>query len=217
MDEEDRTRKQEIIDTARYIFLRQGYENTSVREIINVVGIAKGTFYYYFQSKRDLLEEVVSQVMNNIKTIYLDIIHQEELNALAKVALLIDTVNRWKSNNKDMVLFELILQERAEKGLAFWYQLRERAVADLVPALTCLLEEGSREGLFSVKYPEEMAEIIIHLIFDMKNIRQQVRESELRQEAGKVKMAAFIYCLERLLGTPEGAILAALQSTYDDW
>ena len=45
---EYRERKNEILDAAQELFLTQGYEKISVDNIIKKIGIAKGTFYYYF-------------------------------------------------------------------------------------------------------------------------------------------------------------------------
>ena len=44
-------RKQDLLAIAYRMFITQGYENTSVDDIIAEAGIAKGTYYYYFASK----------------------------------------------------------------------------------------------------------------------------------------------------------------------
>ena len=41
-------RKLDLLKTAYEMFITRGYENTSVDEIIEKAGIAKGTYYYYF-------------------------------------------------------------------------------------------------------------------------------------------------------------------------
>lgn len=41
-------RRKELLDTARRLFISKGYEKTSINDILKEVGIAKGTFYYYF-------------------------------------------------------------------------------------------------------------------------------------------------------------------------
>ena len=43
-------RRQEILMTARELFIKKGYDKTSVNDILKVVDIAKGTFYYYFSA-----------------------------------------------------------------------------------------------------------------------------------------------------------------------
>ena len=58
-------RKKELLKIAYDMFLTQGYENTSVDEIIEKAQIAKGTYYYYFKSKEQMLEEVIDMMINN--------------------------------------------------------------------------------------------------------------------------------------------------------
>ena len=42
--------RQKIIDTAWELFYENGYENTTVNDIIRKVGTSKGGFYYYFKA-----------------------------------------------------------------------------------------------------------------------------------------------------------------------
>ena len=56
-------RKQELLRTAYEMFITKGYENTSVDDIINAAGIAKGTYYYYFETKEAMLEEVIGMMI----------------------------------------------------------------------------------------------------------------------------------------------------------
>jgi AcrR family transcriptional regulator len=48
-------RKAEILKAARHLFQTKDYESTTMQDVINALGIAKGTIYYYFKSKEDLL------------------------------------------------------------------------------------------------------------------------------------------------------------------
>ena len=50
-----RNTKSKIVDAAWKLFYEQGYENTTVEEIIALSGTSKGSFYHYFGSKDDLL------------------------------------------------------------------------------------------------------------------------------------------------------------------
>jgi len=53
------TRRQELVDVALDHWARHGYDRTSVATIARAAGIAKGTFYLYFESKGALLLEVL--------------------------------------------------------------------------------------------------------------------------------------------------------------
>ena len=52
-----------LIQIAYRLFITRGYEHTSVDEIIAEAGIAKGTYYYYFESKEQMLEDVIGMML----------------------------------------------------------------------------------------------------------------------------------------------------------
>jgi len=56
------TKKEQIMDKALAIFSKNGFANTKVSDITDELGVAKGTFYLYFKSKRDLFVECMSRL-----------------------------------------------------------------------------------------------------------------------------------------------------------
>jgi AcrR family transcriptional regulator len=55
-----------IARVAARLFASQGYDGTSVREIVEGAGVAKPTLYYYFRSKEGLAKALVSVPMSNL-------------------------------------------------------------------------------------------------------------------------------------------------------
>lgn len=55
--------KQEILDAALSLFSTQGFEATSVSEIANAVGLRKASLYSHFASKQEILEALMTQVL----------------------------------------------------------------------------------------------------------------------------------------------------------
>lgn len=49
-----------ILDAARIVFARIGYEATNIRDIIRETDLASGTFYNYFKSKEEVFEAIAS-------------------------------------------------------------------------------------------------------------------------------------------------------------
>lgn len=63
---ERQERRAQVLRHAKRIFARKGYHRTNVADIIARAGIARGTFYLYFQNKKDLFEELLQQVVTEL-------------------------------------------------------------------------------------------------------------------------------------------------------
>jgi AcrR family transcriptional regulator len=60
-------RRAAIIDAARSVFAQKGFAGTIIDEIANEAGIAKGTVYLYFRSKKQIYRAVLDQDMEFVK------------------------------------------------------------------------------------------------------------------------------------------------------
>ncbi|SEQ61689.1 TetR/AcrR family transcriptional regulator [Piscibacillus halophilus] len=58
--------KDKIMQTSIQLFGKKGFTETSVQDIVNEIGVTKGTFYYYFTSKDELLAMIHYEFINNI-------------------------------------------------------------------------------------------------------------------------------------------------------
>jgi len=54
-------RRQQLLDAARQVFSRRGYHQATVDDITTAAGVAKGTFYLYFEEKRAIFYELIQQ------------------------------------------------------------------------------------------------------------------------------------------------------------
>ena len=63
---ERQARREQVLRHAKRIFARKGYHRTNVADIICRARIARGTFYLYFQNKKDLFEELLEQVLTEL-------------------------------------------------------------------------------------------------------------------------------------------------------
>jgi TetR/AcrR family transcriptional regulator, cholesterol catabolism regulator len=55
-------RGQEILDAAAEVFSRKGYAAANVEDVADIVGMLKGSLYYYFDSKEDLLYRLIQTI-----------------------------------------------------------------------------------------------------------------------------------------------------------
>lgn len=57
-----RDRRTQLLDAARSVFSKKGYEAATVAEIVSCAGVAQGTFYLYFPGKQALAGAFAEQV-----------------------------------------------------------------------------------------------------------------------------------------------------------
>ena len=56
-------RREEILDAAHTLFTTKGFQPTTMEDILRIVGIAKGTLYYHFPSKEQILKALVLRIV----------------------------------------------------------------------------------------------------------------------------------------------------------
>ncbi|MBN2028433.1 MAG: TetR family transcriptional regulator [Actinobacteria bacterium] len=79
-------RRERIIDNATELFAAKGYHGTTIDEIVQATGIAKGTFYIYFDSKEELLVEVIKRLIDNtLEKIDRKLEHEKEADFIIRL------------------------------------------------------------------------------------------------------------------------------------
>ena len=63
---EANVRKSEILDVAERLFRTKGFDGTSTTDILNEIGIARGTLYYHFKSKEDILDALIERMTGSL-------------------------------------------------------------------------------------------------------------------------------------------------------
>ena len=59
VEENKQQKKNSLMETAFQLFTSKGIANTTISDIVEVAGVAKGTFYLYFKDKYDLNEKLI--------------------------------------------------------------------------------------------------------------------------------------------------------------
>lgn len=115
------TRRQQILNAAVELFVERGYENSSVDEIARVAGLSKGSIYWYFKSKLDILFALTDRYVEESQAEVVRLAAQDKYGteALYKVHRDLD-LQKQASPEKDKLLSQLM-------GLAARYpEIRER-------------------------------------------------------------------------------------------
>jgi AcrR family transcriptional regulator len=153
-------RHAEFLNVAQEFFFRKGYERTSVQEIIDTMGVAKGTFYYYFASKADLLDALVQHMAEQIVESLKPTMADQTLSAVMKLEKFFHQLESWKLANQDFLL-DLLRALYRDDNVLLRIKMKRQAAILAAPLLSEIIREGVEEGVFSITSPDETAEIVI--------------------------------------------------------
>lgn len=110
-------RREEILDAAETIFARDGYHATGIADIASELGIGHGTFYRYFQNKRDIALHVFDRVLARFAEI-----------GLAADPTEASTLEEYREQTRRILLDWLALGESEPHLLRFFHE--QSAVID---------------------------------------------------------------------------------------
>ena len=214
-------RRAAIIAAAQRFIYTKGYEQMTVQDILNELGISKGAFYHYFDSKQAVLEALMEQLQAEAEQMLLPVVRDPALPALAKLQRLLSDAGRWKTGQKALMLALLRTWYADENALVRQKQtaLGSRRIAPLFAAIVC---QGAAEGVFSTPHPEQAGEILFALGESVSNAIARLVLAEERPAPGTFErmcalVAAYNEAIERVLGAPSGSIRLIEPEVLRDW
>ena len=193
-------RRNEILDVAERLFGTKGFDGTSTTDILNEIGIARGTLYYHFKSKEDILDAMIERLTGGLVAKANEIAGKTGVPVLQRMTLMMMALNV-----KNDLGHEIMEQIHKPQNALMHQKMQERLLAGVNPIITSLIEEGIAQGICQTDYPAEVAEMTLlysNTVFD--DLTGYSGEERQR------KIAAFIYNLERLLGMERDSLREAV-------
>jgi len=146
--------RREILNAAQNLFISKGYEETSISDIMDIAGGAKGMFYRCFQSKEDVMHALGNQMFfenNPFDTIK----ERNDLNGLQKIRLLL--VLNQSDDERNRLNMQAVSILKDPHILAAAVKENRRV---LTPLWLELLEEGKKDGSIKTEYTKELSELL---------------------------------------------------------
>jgi AcrR family transcriptional regulator len=189
-------RRREIVATSRQLFLKQGYETTTMQDVMTKLGIAKGTTYHYFKSKEMLLEAVVEDMVSEYMAVVEKALKKCKGNALEKMHVLVSAGKVGPGQQ------ETLDHLHRPENMGMHVRLLACTLSRLAPLYASVISQGCEEGLFRTDHPLECAEILlagIQFITDVGYYPWSQQDLERRTQAIPTLM-------EDLLHAPKGSL-----------
>lgn len=152
--------KKLIIDTASRLFIEQGYDQTSIQDIINNLGgLSKGAIYHHFKSKEDILTAVADVIYSGTEGQIRRICQSSDMNGAQKLRAI------FKASAFDPAQKEMMTAApdmlKSPQFLAMY--MRDNIQMEAARLIQEILKEGIEDGSIQTDYPKELAEVIMLL------------------------------------------------------
>jgi AcrR family transcriptional regulator len=219
-------RRNEILDSAQKLIYSKGYESMTIQDLLVDLGISKGAFYHYFNSKHALLEGLTHRAIESALRLVEPILEDPKLSSLEKLEKYFDSVATWKLAQKDFMIQLLRVWYKDENSL-LRQKMTTAGIEFLSPHMSKLIQQGVREGSMKVENPEMAAKVVYSLMLglgdelgktilavgepDRKNPRDQFAESMF------AVTQAYTDAIERILGMPGESIRLIQEQQLQEW
>ncbi len=172
-------------------------KDITVDMIAKNAGIAKGSIYYYFKSKDEIIDALIERSYSSAIREYFNSI-KKSTTTFEKIKTLFRSVLKEEFWDKRK---NIILSLHLKDDIVIHHKMMITAVKVLSPLLTALLAEGKSDGSISTEAPKESAEMIVAMLTFLldNNFFPSDKESIER----KLKLYAKV--LETCFETPKGS------------
>ena len=158
ISKEPEVRRQEILDTAMWVFMEKGYEHTSIQDIINNLGgLSKGAIYHHFESKEDILIAVTDRMTAESNQMLAVIRDRSDLSGEEKLKTIFrESISRPVQND----IFTVAPDFHNNPKLLF--SLLHDTIDNAAPNyILPIIRQGISDGSIKTDYPEQLAELIL--------------------------------------------------------
>ncbi len=130
-------RRQQILSNARDVFAKRGYHAAKIDDIVSAAGVARGTFYLYFEDKRAIFEEIVDRTLARVGM------------TILRVDVLRPVAEQVRENMRRII--SILLEDRATTKIMLSDALGidpafDRKLQSFYDEVATLLEQSLRDG-----------------------------------------------------------------------
>ncbi len=151
-------RRDDIVDAAVRLFTAKGVGGTSVDDIVRAAGVAKGTFYLYFETRDDIITAVAERLVDGIGRQMDEALASRGRTAAERICGIAGAMTTVGSEAMDR---ELIGTLHAPGNAAVHDRLSGRIADRLLPAVTQVIEDGMAAGEFAAQDPRQAAAFVL--------------------------------------------------------
>ncbi len=213
-------RRNELIAVAQHLFFTKGFDKTSVGEIVKTADVAKGLFYYYFDSKQAVLEAMIDGLLSEEQALIQQVMADDSLDAITKWQQTMQILAAWEVANANEILPLLRTMYKPE-NVRFLHHMQTQSTLVFAPEITKLITQGVSEGVFTVAHATETAEIVmrilLHTLDPIANIMLDLQaHPDAMEKIGRLIFSSET-AIARVLGADPDLLSTNTLALLDQW
>ncbi len=184
-------RRRAILDSAKRLFLHEGFDKTSVEDIAASAELAKGTVYLYFDGKEDIYVSIVEELMEEVARQQLKMVAKASPEeALTRLGL---SMIRDFSRNK--MLCDLAHRNIAMVQKSLSPELKQRMQMLFHKQFEMFVEQfkrGKESGNFKIKDAEALARVFIAFLHGLLPMMRGGEAAQAAEQAASLGIRTFL-------------------------
>lgn len=156
------TKRELILDAMQDLMAEGKASSTTVSDIARKAGIGKGTIYYYFTSKNDIIGAVIERSYSRVLENGRHLAESTEISVFEKMKIIhyscLDAARELKRQEANLSFSE------QQQNALIHQKFAGIIITEMKPILTDILQQGSKEGVLRCEHPKETAHIILTLL-----------------------------------------------------
>ncbi len=188
-----------ILDSMQKLMLKKDTRSISVSEIAREAGIGKGSIYYYFKSKEEIVDAVIERSYSDAIRQAQELVQAPGLDALTKMEIIFRTC---RDSSIELSRQEAGSYMELQQSALLHQQYIYIMIRNLRPILADIIRQGNQEGTITCSSPDEVAEIVL-IILTIK-FDTYLSNSDLTQT--QKTLDVFTYMLETSFQIEKGRL-----------
>ena len=150
-----------ILDSMQRLMQKKDTRSISVSEIAKEAGIGKGSFYYYFKSKEEIVDAVIERSYSDAIQKAKELVQDPALDAQTKMEIIFQTC---RDSSVELSRQEAGSYMERQQSALLHQQYIYIMIRNLRPILADIIRQGNQEGTITCSSPEEVAEIVLIIL-----------------------------------------------------
>ena len=193
-----------ILSVAGELFMKNGYENTSMQQIAELCGVTKGALYHHFNSQDAILEAMCARHYAGQREKFDPILENAGWSAREKFKNLSDSLRKYEGTNPAFFKTYLRMHASSEtSAIMLKGRLKRHRKQMYLDFVAPILEAGLKEGFFHFDVSPKMMALYLLQIEDVITEEMAallIGEEEGREAALYAHMEDMAFSFSRLLG-----------------